>query len=121
MNLATVPDVTRLATALLHRRTQGNRRVLKISIVEAQGQRRLVLEGTLVRPWTAEVERAWHGARQELQGRKLVIDLSNVTLISVDGEETLSKLMSEGAKFSCGGVFTKHVLKQVARRVGCGS
>jgi len=95
--------------------------MLKISIVEAQGQRRLVLEGTLVRPWTAEVERAWHGARQELQGRKLVIDLSNVTLISVDGEETLLKLMSEGAKFSCGGVFTKHVLKQLARRVGCGS
>jgi hypothetical protein len=105
----------------LHQIAEWDERMLKISIVEAQGQRRLVLEGTLVRPWTVEVERAWYGAQQELQGRKLVIDLSNVTLTSIDGEETLSRLMSEGAKFSCGGVFMKHVLKQVARKVGCTS
>jgi hypothetical protein len=93
--------------------------MLKISIVETLGQRRLVLEGTLVRPWTAEVERVWKTAGEELPSRRLIIDLTNVTLISSDGENTLFKLMSEGAKFSCGGVFTKHVLKQLARRAGC--
>lgn len=90
--------------------------MFKISIVETQGRRRLVLEGTLVPPFTAEVERAWRNAAEQLQGRKLVIDLTNVTLISRDGENTLFKLMRDGAKFSCGGVFTKHVLRQLARR-----
>ena len=90
--------------------------MFKISIVETQGQRRLVLEGRLVPPWTAEVENAWRNAGEQLDGRKLVIDLTDVTLISSDGEKTLFKLMRDGAKFSCGGVLTKHVLRQLARR-----
>ena len=95
--------------------------MFKISIVDTHSQRRLVLEGKLVPPWTAKVESAWRGATDQLQGRKLVIDLSNVTLISTDGENTLFKLMRDGAKFSCGGVFTKHVVKQLARRCRCKS
>jgi hypothetical protein len=91
--------------------------MFKLSIVESHGKRTLVLEGKLVEPWTAELERAWRGAGEELEGRKLVIDLRNLTLISQDGENTLLKLMKDGAKFSCcGGVFTRHVLKQLARR-----
>jgi hypothetical protein len=93
--------------------------MFKISIVETHGQRRLILEGKLISPWTAEVETAWKMAGQQLQGRKLVIDLANVTLISPDGENILLKLMSDGAKFSCGGVLTKHVLRKLARRCRC--
>jgi hypothetical protein len=90
--------------------------MFKISIVETRGQRRLVLEGRLVRPWTAEVESAWRNAAQQLEGRKLIIDLANITLISRDGEDTLFELMKDGARFSSGDVLTKHVLKQLARR-----
>jgi len=90
--------------------------MFKISIVDTQGERRLVLEGTLICPWTAEVESVWRSAGEQLQGRKLIIDLTNVTRISRDGENTLFKLMSDGAKFTCGDVLTKHVLKQLARR-----
>jgi len=93
--------------------------MFKISIVETHGQRRLILEGKLISPWTAEVEAAWKTAGQQLQGRKLVIDLANVTLISADGENILLKLMSDGAKFSCGDVLTKHVLRKLARRCRC--
>jgi hypothetical protein len=90
--------------------------MFKISIVESRGQRRLVLEGKLVAPWTAEVESAWKNAGEQLEGRKLIIDLANVTLISVDGQNTLLRLMREGARFSCCDVLTKHVLQQLARR-----
>lgn len=90
--------------------------MLKISIVEKPGQRKLVLQGKLVPPWTAEVERAWRSAGEQLKGRKLVIDLTDVTVISPDGENTLFKLMREGANFSCCGVLTRHVLKQLSRR-----
>ena len=93
--------------------------MLKISILETRAQRRLVLEGALVAPWTTEVERAWKSAGEELQGRKLIIDLSNVTLIGADGENTLFSLMSEGAKFACGDVFTKHVVKKLALKGSC--
>ena len=94
--------------------------MFKISIVETHGQRKLVLEGKLVPPWTKEVEDVWRNAREQLQDRKLVIDLTNVTLISADGENILLKLMRDGAKFSCTGVLTKHVLKQLARKCRVG-
>jgi hypothetical protein len=93
--------------------------MFKISIVESPGQRRLILEGKLISHWTAEVESAWRNAAENLQGRKLIVDLTNVTLISPDGEKTLSELMKDGAKFFCSGVLTKHVLKQLARRRRC--
>lgn len=93
--------------------------MFRISIIETPGQRRLVLEGKLVSPWTAEVQSAWKDAAQQLQGRKLVIDLRNVTLISADGENTLYELMKDGAKFSCADVLTKHVLRRLARKSRC--
>jgi hypothetical protein len=93
--------------------------MFKMSIVETNNQRRLVLEGKLVPPWTAEVESAWRSAGQQLQGRKLVIDLTNITFISPDGENTLFGLMRDGAKFSCGDVLTKHVLRKLARICRC--
>jgi hypothetical protein len=93
--------------------------MFKISIVETEGKRKLVLEGKLVAPWTAEVERTWKIAGSQLDGRKLAVDLTNVTLISKEGEETLLHLMQEGAKFYCGDVLTKHVLKQLAEKCRC--
>jgi hypothetical protein len=93
--------------------------MFKISIIETDGQRRLVLAGKLVPPWTAEVERAWRSAAEQLLGRKLIVDLTDVTVISADGESTLLELMKKGAKFACGGVLTRHVLKQLARRCRC--
>jgi len=90
--------------------------MFKISIVEEGSQRRLMLEGRLIGPWTAEVQSAWKTAGEDLQGRNLVVDLTNVTHIGAEGECTLFKLMRDGAKFSCNGVLTKHVLKQLARK-----
>lgn len=93
--------------------------MFKISIIETRGQRKLVLEGKLVPPWIGEVETAWRNARQQLEGRRLVVDLTNLTHISPDGETALSKMMTDGAKFSCRDVLTKHVLKQLARKCRC--
>jgi hypothetical protein len=93
--------------------------MFKMSIVETHNLRRLVLEGKLVPPWTIEVESAWRSAGERLQGRKLVIDLTNVTLINSDGEKTLLGLIRHGATFSCQDVLTKHVLRKLARISRC--
>jgi hypothetical protein len=93
--------------------------MFKISVVETHNQRRLVLEGKLAPPWTGDLESVLKNAGEGLEGRKLVIDLCEVTLISQEGKDVLSKLMSDGAKFSCADVLTKHLLKQLARRCRC--
>jgi len=95
--------------------------MFKLSMIDTNGQRKLVLEGKLVPPWTEELETAWRRAQEGLEGRKLLVDITNVTLISAEGEDTLFNLMQGGASFTCGGVLTKHLVRQLARRCRCGS
>jgi hypothetical protein len=93
--------------------------MFKLSVTQTNNQRKLVLEGKLVAPWTEELESAWRQAQENLEGRKLLVDITNVILINRDGEAALFRLMREGARFICGGVLTKHLLRQLARRCHC--
>lgn len=94
--------------------------MLRISTIGTPTQCRLVLEGKLVAPWAAELRTASEKARADLRGREFVIDMKNVTAISQEGENVLFELMNEGVKFLCYGVFTRHVFKQLSRRVQSG-
>lgn len=91
-------------------------KMFRISTVDTKRERRLVVEGTLVQPWVPELRRSWSDAGESLDGRQLVIDLTNATLIDAEGEAAIFDLMKEGAKFCCSDVFTKHVLKQLAHK-----
>ena len=90
--------------------------MFKISTIDTRSQRMLVVEGTLIGSWVGELRTSWRTASQELGGRKLVIDLGNLTVISIEGEDAILDLMKEGAKFSRGGILTRHVLKQLTRK-----
>lgn len=90
--------------------------MLKISIIEGHTERRLIVEGKLVGPWVAELRSACENVNTAPFGRKLVVDMRHVTAISQEGENVLFELIQQGVKFRCRGVFTKHILKQVARR-----
>jgi hypothetical protein len=93
--------------------------MFRLSTLDANDQRTLVLEGKLIAPWTEEVELAWRQAREHFEGHKLIVDLTNVTLIGREGENTLLHLMRDGARFAGCGVLTKHTLKQLARKCRC--
>jgi hypothetical protein len=90
--------------------------MFRISIADTPSRRTLIVEGTLVGPWVAELGRTWRNASQELDRRKLVIDLRNLTAISREGEDAIFELMKKGVKFTCCGVLNRHVLKQLARK-----
>jgi ABC-type transporter Mla MlaB component len=88
--------------------------MFKISTIDTPRERRVVVEGTLVQPWVAELRKTWSNADSSLEGRQLVIDLRNATQIDSEGEAAIVELMKDGAKFCCSDVLTKHVLKQAA-------
>src|SRR5438874_417424 len=91
----------------------GSRKsMLKISIVEGRKQRRLVVEGKLVAPWSDELKAACERAASGLNGRELVIDLKNVTPISQQGENLLLELMKHGVRCRGCGVFTNQIVKR---------
>src|SRR5580704_13405816 len=91
--------------------------MLKITIFDTPDRRRLVLEGKLVAPWAAELRKECRRAAANLRGRELVIELRNVTCISEDGQNVLLELIKEGVRFRSSGVFTKHIMKQLARKI----
>jgi len=91
--------------------------MLKISILDTPSQRLLVMEGKLIGPWATELASVWRQATAGLNGRALIIDVKGLTAITEDGENVLLDLMKEGASFRSSGVFTKHVLKRLARKL----
>ena len=90
--------------------------MLRISVIHRRRACRLVLEGTLIAPWVAELRTAWKAAIGKMEGRALVVDLGKVTAISQEGENALSECMSEGAKFRPSGVLIRQVMQQLARK-----
>jgi anti-anti-sigma regulatory factor len=91
--------------------------MLKITVVEEQRRRRVIVEGKLIAPWAAELTRAYQTARTDLQDRELIVDLRSLTAISPEGEAVLLQLMREKPKFLCG-VYMKEVVRQLARKTG---
>ena len=90
--------------------------MLKISLVDNARQRRVIVEGKLIAPWTAELRNACQEARADLRGRELVIEMKHITTIGQEAQNVIVDLLNRGIKFRCNGVFTKHVLKQLTRR-----
>jgi hypothetical protein len=91
--------------------------MLKITVVEGQRQRRVIVEGRLIAPWAAELTSAYENAKTDLQERELVVDLRSLTAISPEGETVLLRLMREKARILCG-VYMREVLKQLASKTG---
>jgi hypothetical protein len=91
--------------------------MLKISILDTQSRRRLVVEGKLAAPWANELASVWRKATADSDGRDVVIFVKCLTVITEDGENVLLGLMKEGAKFHSSGVFTKQVLNRLARKM----
>jgi hypothetical protein len=89
--------------------------MLKITVVEEQRRRRVIVEGKLIAPWAAELASAYQTAGTDLRDRELIVDLRSLTAISPEGEAVLLQLLREKAKFLCG-VYMKEVVRQHARR-----
>jgi hypothetical protein len=92
--------------------------MLKISLIDNSRQRRLIVEGKLIAPWTAELRNACQEARADLRGRELVVEMKHITTVSQEGENVILELINGGIRLRCHGVFTKHVVKELTRRAG---
>ena len=91
--------------------------MLRITIADDRTRRRLIVEGQLINSWASELRTACEKARSELKNRKLVIDLNHLTAINQAGENLLLELLRAGVEFRSRGVFTKHVMAELARRI----
>ena len=91
--------------------------MLRISTIDTPSRRRLVVEGKLISPWATELRTAYDKAKADLEGRDLVVDLKDLTIISQEGEDLVTELMKEGVTFQCCGLFARLLLRELADRV----
>lgn len=74
--------------------------MLRITINEEATKVVLKLEGRIVGPWTAELDRTWHSLGPSLDDRKLIVDLRDVSYIDHKGREILAEMYRKtGAQF----------------------
>src|SRR5690348_2005266 len=91
--------------------------MLKITEIDGNHRRTLVLEGQLVAPWISVLEQSWNELRLSQSAEPIVIDLKDVTAISPEGQQVLSRMIAEGAELVCyRGVLIKQVLQQLKQR-----
>jgi ABC-type transporter Mla MlaB component len=87
--------------------------VLKITITDLSDEQRWFLQGQLVGQWAAELQSTWREARHAGDTRKCIVELIEVTSIDRSGEAVLAEIMSQGAEFIAGDVYTKHLLRNL--------
>jgi RND family efflux transporter MFP subunit len=91
--------------------------MLRITVRNSPIEQTWVLQGRLGRPCTAELKYLWKKTHVECQGRKCIVDLSEVTFIDEDGEKMLAKMMNEGAEFIVRGLCAKDILERIKSKL----
>jgi riboflavin synthase len=87
--------------------------MVKITIVDGGGKKRIVVEGKLAGPGVAELESTWKQARRECEGCEIVVDLSGTTVIDSSGKAMLVAMAGERARLFANGVFTKYLIENL--------
>ena len=90
--------------------------MLRITVKESAAEQRWVLQGRLTKNSVPELVSNWQAARDRPSGCNRVVDLNEVTVIDKSGEEVLSMMIDEGARFVASGLYTKHLLQTLLER-----
>jgi ABC-type transporter Mla MlaB component len=85
--------------------------MLRITVKESAAEQRWVLQGRLTKNSVPKLVSNWQAARDRPSACKRVVDLNEVTVIDKSGEEVLSMMIDEGARFVASGLYTKHLLQ----------
>ena len=75
----------------------------------------LRVEGRLVGPWAAELEKCWRDSLASPAGTTVRVDLSGVTSIDAAGKARLAAMHREGVEFIASDCLMKAVVEEITR------
>jgi hypothetical protein len=88
--------------------------MLRITNVSTAVEQRWILCGQLAGRWVREFQSSWGKESGASQGRRRIVDLTDVTFVDESGESLLRELNLGGAELvSNGGVETRDVLENL--------
>jgi ABC-type transporter Mla MlaB component len=88
--------------------------MLRIKTQDNSHRITLKLEGDLCGVWVCEFLSAWRDARRVLDGRDLLVDLSEVVRVDRAGEYLLALIRAHGSQLSGSGLVIGDLLERIA-------
>ncbi len=87
---------------------------LKITVKEDNATIGITLEGRVAGPWAAELDRVWVDAAPQLESRKLILDIRNVTYADAAGLATLRAIYAQTqARVAAGTPWTEYLAGEI--------
>ena len=90
--------------------------MLRITVTESAAEQSWVLQGRLTKNSVPELVSNWQAVRDRPSACNRIVDLNEVTVIDRSGEEVLSMMIDENARFVASGLYTKHLLQTLHER-----
>ncbi len=76
----------------------------------------LKLEGRIVGPWAAELDRYWHQNTSALTAKPVSLDLRDTTFADAEGIRILRAIYAQtGARILAGALWTQHLAEEITR------
>jgi anti-anti-sigma regulatory factor len=75
------------------------------------------LEGVLWGAWVGELDECWREATRTLNGRPMLVDLTDVYSVDDTGRQFLALMYSEGARFVARGCVMRELVREIAESV----
>jgi hypothetical protein len=91
--------------------------MLRITVIENTSEQRWVLQGRLTGSSIDELVTNWRANRLCPRPQNCIVDLNEVTSIDKDGEQVISMMIKDGAKFVASGLYTKHLLESLSAEI----
>ncbi len=87
--------------------------MLKINTENSPEGSKLKLEGRLAGPWVDELERCWYATTRDTEGKRIAVDLKEVTFIDAEGKKLLAWMYRQGAELQASGCMTKCIVEEI--------
>jgi anti-anti-sigma regulatory factor len=89
--------------------------MLRISVLNGSGTRRLKLEGKLAHEWVHEAEKAWSALTLLTGCSDLVVDLLDVSFVDDSGHELLAAMRHAGAELVASGPMMSALIEEIEK------
>jgi hypothetical protein len=88
-------------------------KVLTVTVTDTATEEKWILQGRLGWPWVNQLRGTWRNARRTAEGRKCIVDLSEVTFVDKIGERMLRIMAMQGAQFAGSGAGMKRLIERL--------
>jgi anti-anti-sigma regulatory factor len=93
--------------------------MMKVEVQESGDQLIFQVQGRLAGAFAAELESCWRRAQSAHPGRRISVDLKNVTCIDRAGKYLLQSMHRSGVPFLRAGLAVQDILEQIMEQPEC--